>query len=118
MDNDNVFDFELNETENYWTVSQYNGGDEEVTVPAFHEGKPVKALGTHAFAFRKRLKHVIIPEGIISFGNMHFRDAQNLRTSNSRKASLPSENMRFRAVQDLQLSNSRKILFSLEIRCS
>jgi len=78
MDNDNVFDFELNETENCWTVSQYNGGDEEVTVPAFHKGKPVKALETHAFAFRKRLKHVIIPEGIISFGEYAFQGCTKL----------------------------------------
>jgi hypothetical protein len=45
MEQDNVFDFELNEAEGYWSVTGYYGKSEEVVFPAVYKEMPVKTIG-------------------------------------------------------------------------
>ena len=88
MENNNEFEFKLEEDYNgggYWVLSRYNGGSETVTIPAFHEGKPVKEIGRFAFhtsRARRKLKQVIIPEGIVSIGPRAFWDCYHLACLN------------------------------------
>jgi hypothetical protein len=69
-----LFDFELNESEGYWIVTGYCGRGEEVIFPASYRNKPVKAIGGgySSNANNKRIKRVIIPVGYDSIGDGAF----------------------------------------------
>ncbi|GBU28092.1 hypothetical protein R84B8_01650 [Treponema sp. R8-4-B8] len=75
MENDDLFNYELNKTEDYWIVTDYNGEDGEVVLPQYYKGKPVKAIGED---FPRDIKSVIIPEGYISIGEWAFSFCKKL----------------------------------------
>jgi len=56
MEMNNLFDFELNEAEGYWSVTDYYGRGEEVVFPASHEGKHVKSIGGGFSLCNNRIK--------------------------------------------------------------
>jgi hypothetical protein len=49
MEQDSVFDFELNEAEGWWSVTGYYSKSEEVIFPATYEEKKVKTIGDKFF---------------------------------------------------------------------
>lgn len=51
---DDLFDFELNEPEGYWSVTRYYGKELEVVFPASYEGKPVKIVGDGFSPYNKK----------------------------------------------------------------
>ena len=78
MEINDLFDFELNEAEGYWSVTGYNGRGEEVVFPAAYEGKPVKTIGDRFAPDNKRIKSVNIPEGYTSIGKSAFEDCTEI----------------------------------------
>ena len=62
------------------SIESYSGEDETVTIPASFAGIPVTAIGTCAFSRRKKVKHVILPEGLTSIGNYAFSGCTELKS--------------------------------------
>ena len=79
MEKDDLFDFEFDKTEKYWSVTGYYGKSEEMIFPEFYKGKSVKKI---ACSFspnqRKRIKRIIIPEGYTSIGERAFKGCTKL----------------------------------------
>lgn len=59
---------------------EYKGTDETVTVPSWVGKKPVSAIGWDTFRNNKTIKHIVIPEGIISIGDYAFEGCSNLES--------------------------------------
>jgi hypothetical protein len=78
MEKNDLFDFELNEAKDCWSVTRYNGEDEEVFFPTSHEGKPVKTIGYRVLPNNERIKRVTIPEGYTTIGSAAFEDCTEL----------------------------------------
>jgi hypothetical protein len=78
MEIGDLFDFELNEAEGYWSVTGYYGRGEEVVFPSSYEGKPVKAIGDMFSPYNKRIKRLTIPEGYTSIGESAFSGCTGL----------------------------------------
>ena len=47
MEKNDLFDFDWNEAEGYWSVTGYHGRSEEVILPESYADKPVKAIGNY-----------------------------------------------------------------------
>ncbi len=71
--------FELSEDKTYYIATEL--GEETLTrfsVPAAHNGKPVKEIGGNAFYMRKNVVQVVIPESINKIGREAFRGCDSL----------------------------------------
>ena len=79
MENNDLFDFELNEAEGFWSITGYYGKGEKVVFPAAYEGKPVKKIEDGFSPYYKRIKRVTIPEGYTSIGRRAFLRCTGLR---------------------------------------
>lgn len=60
------------------TITSYTGAGGAVTIPATLNGLPVMSIGAVAFADRKDLTQVILPDGITSIGSMAFAGCTGL----------------------------------------
>jgi len=60
------------------TILRYNGVGGDVAIPAYINGKPVTAIGEHAFALCDSLIGITIPDTVTSIGNNAFRGCNNL----------------------------------------
>ncbi|MDR0301110.1 MAG: leucine-rich repeat domain-containing protein [Treponema sp.] len=78
MENNDSFDFEFNDDEGCWSVTGYYGKAEEIILPAFYEGMPVKKIGDMFSPYNKRMKNVIIPKGFTSIGKRAFKGCTGL----------------------------------------
>jgi len=79
MENNNLFDFEFDKNEKCWSITGYNGKDEEVVLPTTYKSKPVKKIASFLFPNqRKKIKHVVIPEGYTSIEHEVFGDCKRL----------------------------------------
>ena len=78
------FGINLVESEGRYTISidKYKGNSKKVTVPDNIEGIPVTEIGIGAFSENKRLKKVILPEGLVSIEMGAFRYCINLVSIN------------------------------------
>ena len=72
--------FTTNDGETYTFGNAKNVTAEYVTVPATFNGKPVVAIADKAFQSNKKLKGVIISEGITTVGMAAFQGCTNLET--------------------------------------
>ena len=71
--------YELSEDKTYYIATEL--GEETLTrfsVPAAHNGKPVKEIGGNAFYMRKNVVQVVIPDSINKIGNGAFRGCDSL----------------------------------------
>ena len=64
------------------TILRYNGTGGNVTIPAYIKGKPVTAIGDHAFALCDSLTGITIPDTVTSIGNGAFYICNNLTSVN------------------------------------
>ena len=79
MENNDLFDFEIDNYTKCWNVTRYYGKGEEVIFPESYQNKPVKkAACFFSPDQKKRIKRVIIPEGYISIGENTFSDCTKL----------------------------------------
>jgi hypothetical protein len=78
MESSDLFDFELNEAEGYWSVTGYYGRDKEVVFPSSHKGKPVKVIANGFSPYNKRIKRINIPESYTSIGESAFQNCTGL----------------------------------------
>lgn len=74
-----VFEYEEND-DGTIRISEYNGTDETITIPAEIDGKSVKSIGGRAFNLCNTVKHLIIQEGITDIRSNAFRECENLET--------------------------------------
>lgn len=58
-----IFDIDYNSDDGV-TIIKYHGSDEVVRIPKTISGKPVTKIERYAFAYKKSLKKVIIPETV------------------------------------------------------
>lgn len=56
--------FELNTTDNSYTVTDYNGSSSTIKIPATYLGVPVKCIGQSAFSYQSKITSVEIPNSI------------------------------------------------------
>ena len=56
--------FELNTTDNSYTVTDYNGSSSTIKIPASYLGVPVKCIGQSAFSYQSKITAVEIPNSI------------------------------------------------------
>lgn len=83
-----VFEYEENEDGTIF-ISDYNGTDETVIIPAEIDGKTVTGIGVSSFAQCKTVKHLIISEGIVDILDNGF-DGTFFSCKNLETVSLPS----------------------------
>ena len=60
------------------TIIEYTGTEDEVTIPAQIEGKPVVEIGNNAFNARETLSSITIPNTVKSIGYYAFYGCENL----------------------------------------
>ena len=79
------FTYEL-DANNRATITAYKGSESNITIPSTIDGYEVKKIGNHAFNENrnstngKRLRNVIISEGITTIGDFAFIDCTNLES--------------------------------------
>lgn len=83
-----VFEYEENEDGTIF-ISDYNGTDETVIIPAEIDGKTVTGIGVSSFAQCETVKHLIISEGIVDILDNGF-DGTFFPCKNLETVSLPS----------------------------
>jgi hypothetical protein len=102
MEKDNLFDFELNKDEGYWSITHYYGKDEELVLSASYEGKPVKEiLDGFSPDSKKRIKRIIVPEGYISIRWQAFEGCKRLTSIKLPKSLTTLEPDSFRDCSEL-----------------
>lgn len=82
--NGNTFEFSLDAASSSWTLTRFTAGPDPkaVTVPATVEGKPVKAIGSMAFAAQTAVETVQLPDAVTSIGDRAFLNCWGLKTVN------------------------------------
>lgn len=73
-----VLSYTLNEDGNGYTVSGCEVAATKITIPAEYNGKPVTAIGDHAFFNRSEVWDVDIPDSVTSIGDFAFSGCWNL----------------------------------------
>lgn len=69
--------YNLNESKTEYTVTGYNNCYNNVVIPSTYNGKPVTAIGEHAFAQATKVKTVTLPDSITEIGNQAFSNVYN-----------------------------------------
>ena len=72
------FTFQLVADDTY-AILGYSGNDEEVTIPAYHGGKPVTVLYDSLFAGHTELRKITIPDSVTNLGEFIFDGCVNLK---------------------------------------
>jgi hypothetical protein len=75
-------DFEWYFDNEKMVISKYTGEGGDVTVPPEIDGKPVNAIGSHAFRDCKNLESVILPNSITAIGYSAFYGCTALNSIN------------------------------------
>ncbi|MDD4097545.1 MAG: leucine-rich repeat domain-containing protein, partial [Lentisphaeria bacterium] len=70
--------FRLNPDGESYTLVAYVGNEEQLVVPAFHQGKPVTVIGSR-FHDNDRLTDIIFPEGVLNIEAAALPDCGSLR---------------------------------------
>ena len=63
---------------NSYRVANYNGSDENVEIPAIHNGFPVTEIDEKAFFGKKEIVSVVIPDSIEIIGESAFKNCTSL----------------------------------------
>jgi hypothetical protein len=61
-----------------YTLSGYSGSDSNVVIPMYHEGLPIKAIGSNAFLGSTIVTKVTIPSFVTNIGASAFQGCQSL----------------------------------------
>jgi hypothetical protein len=72
------FEYNINEEEGFWSVTDYYGRTEKVIFPASYKGIPVKKIGDAFSINNRKIKKVIIPEGFTAIGKKSFQNCAGL----------------------------------------
>lgn len=75
---ENEFTFSLNGSGDGYVVTGYTGNDSSVTVPDWHEGLPVTAIGSGAFQGNTGVKAVSLPSTVVRIGASAFQGCTSL----------------------------------------
>ena len=73
-------EFTINEDASAYTVTQYTGTANSVTVPADYDGLPVTKIGDGAFESRATLTSISLPEGLTEIGKAAFGGCSSLKS--------------------------------------
>lgn len=83
-ENLNDFVFEYNSTENYYTLTNYIGTDQNIVIPEMFNGlngvAAVSQIGEGAFFDNDSIETVVIPSSIYAIGSTAFFSCTNLRS--------------------------------------
>ena len=74
------FSFEYDRTYNGWTVTAYNGGDEDVSIPSSYENEPVVGVAAGSFTGNEAVKSLVFPSCIRFIRDYACSDMPNLAT--------------------------------------
>ena len=72
--------FKLNDKEDGYVVSGYEGKSQTVVIPKMYNELPVACIGDNAFNERTSLESVIIPDGVTSIGEWAFYGCSSLES--------------------------------------
>lgn len=74
-------EFEYIERDGKILITKYIGASGDMVIPAEIDGKPVTAIGEHAFHGCTALTTVVIPASVTKIGDMAFRSCTSLTIS-------------------------------------
>lgn len=77
-----ILDYKLSDDGTYYVVSANNNGvtrEKEVTVPATHEGKPVKEIAESGFRSFGLVEKITLPESIVKINDYAFASCKALK---------------------------------------
>ncbi|MBR4093083.1 MAG: sigma-70 family RNA polymerase sigma factor [Oscillospiraceae bacterium] len=74
-----AYTYEYSEEIDGMIITDYNGEEIELIIPAEIDGKPVKEIGEEAFEKCKSIQTVVIPKNIETIGNGAFQYCTNLK---------------------------------------
>ncbi len=77
-DNNTGFYFALNEAQNGYCMTGYNGNDTEVTIPSTYKNLPVVGIKGNSIFRDSTITKVSIPNSVVEIGDSIFYDATNL----------------------------------------
>lgn len=75
------WDYEVNE-DGTATITEYNGGESEVIIPAVLEGYKVTSIGYGAFKDCGSVTNISMPNNVTSIGSFAFYDCSSLTKIN------------------------------------
>lgn len=75
-----AFEFKLSDDGTYYIVARLQSSEElnQISIPSEYGGLPVKAIGANAFSSKKKLKKVVIPEGVTQIDQYAFGNCSGL----------------------------------------
>ncbi len=68
------FEYQIDEQDNFITITGYHGDGGEVVIPSVIAGVPVAIIGENAFRDQQKLSHVNLPESVVRIEDFAFRN--------------------------------------------
>ena len=73
------YEYQYNEDYNEIEIVRYSGEDKKVTVPETIEGFPVTVIKENAFCYCRKMKTIVLPEGLQEIGEGAFESCPKLK---------------------------------------
>ncbi len=77
-----VYGYELSAGGDYYVISVKEAHEADITLPAEHEGIPVKEIASFAFSGQSKIKSITLPEGITAVSDYAFSGCPSLESVN------------------------------------
>ena len=75
------YTYALSADKESYVIREYNGDEENITIPSEYNGKPISRIGSFAFYGNNKLKVLVVNNNIKTIGGLAFGECSNLESA-------------------------------------